>query len=209
MSIASLRSIFALNPPFANCSTPFFINRPWRMNDLPRTAAATALTPRITVVAMEEEGGCGGRKENRYLDSRVVNNRNTCHFRNKRPCFALFCFHHDLPLSPREIIFPNAAALRIVPRDATLASASPCPHARPLREGMLLGALTRIRGVLCFVGVLCHFWAKREQCTALGDISSDATPPSFLNSSRSPSSTSRTPCHPPAPAPYRSIVNWK
>lgn len=53
--MASFRSIFALKPPFTHSSAPRFMKRPCRMKDLPSTAAATALTPRIVAVAMAVE----------------------------------------------------------------------------------------------------------------------------------------------------------
>lgn len=54
MAIASFLSIFARNPPFAHCSAaPLPMSSPRCIIERPRIAAAIALTPRITGVAMK------------------------------------------------------------------------------------------------------------------------------------------------------------
>jgi len=63
IAIASLRSIFALKPPFTNCSAPFLpTNMPCLIRERPKTAAAIALTPRMTGVAMSTKQTLGTRR---------------------------------------------------------------------------------------------------------------------------------------------------
>ena len=58
MAIASLRSIFALKPPFAHSSAaPLPANNPRRMSDLPTIAAVTAPIPIMMGVAMPKSLG--------------------------------------------------------------------------------------------------------------------------------------------------------